>query len=178
MLGFVPLSATALSSISSTEFVYGTANVNAVATVTAAGKIQASANAAILGRAVVTALEGPTTGSASITGRAVVGANGGFLRTASGFINVTATVTAIGENSRFGTASIVGTAIVSAVANNDVLAFASVIGKADVRAAGGVTRASAVGSITGRSIVTAKGMIYGDEWVKVSPVGDTWLRQE
>lgn len=178
MLGFVPLSATALSSISSTEFVYGTANVNAVATVTAAGKIQASANAAILGRAVVTALEGPTTGSASITGRAVVGANGGFLQTASGSINVTATVTAIGANARFGSASITSVAIVTARAINDVIASASFFSKADVRAAGSVTRSSAVGSITGRSIVTAKGMIYGDEWVKVSPVGDTWLRQE
>ena len=177
MLGFVPLSATALSSLA-TDAVSSSASVRAIAVVSAAAGRITNGNASILGRAVVTALEGPTTGSASITGRAVVGANGGFLRTASGSINVTATVTAIGANARFGSASITSVAIVTARAKNDVIASASFFSKADVRAAGGVTRASAVGSITGRSIVTAKGMIYGDEWVKVSPVGDTWLRQE
>jgi hypothetical protein len=27
-------------------------------------------------------------------------------------------------------------------------------------------------------VVTAEGMIYGEEWTKVSPVSDTWQRQE
>jgi hypothetical protein len=27
-------------------------------------------------------------------------------------------------------------------------------------------------------VVTADGMIYGEEWTKVSPVSDTWQRQE
>jgi hypothetical protein len=166
MLGFTPLSSAALSEFRITTLV------------PAAGTRQASASAAILGRAIVTAYEGPIQGNASIVGRSIVGANGGFLRTATGSITGVGTVTAIGGVAKFASGAITGRAIFTAIANNAVLASAGILGKADVRAVGGVTRSSAVGSITGRSVVTAKGMIYGEEWIKVSPVGDTWLRQE
>ena len=178
MLGFSPLSSAALSELRITTLVPATGSVTGRAVVTAAGTRQASASAAIIGRAIVTAYEGPIQGNASIVGRSIVGANAGFLRTATGSITGRATVSAIGGTASFGSAFITGLASVSAIANNAVLASAAILGKADVRASGGVTRSSAAGSITGRSVVTAKGMIYGEEWIKVSPVGDTWLRQE
>jgi hypothetical protein len=178
MLGFSPLSSAAISELGITTLVPATGSVTGRAVVTAAGTRQASASAAILGRAIVTAYEGPIQGNASIIGRATVTANGGYIRVGTAAITGTATVTAIGGAAKFASGAITGRAIFTAIANNAVLASASVLGKADVRATGGVTRSSAVGLITGRSVVTAKGMIYGEEWVKVSPVGDTWLRQE
>jgi hypothetical protein len=176
MLGFTPLSSAAISELGITTLVSATGSVTGRAVVTAAGTRQANASAAILGRAI--AYEGPIQGNASIVGRSIVGANGGFLRTATGSITGVGTVTAIGGVAKFASGAITGRAIFTAIANNAVLASAGILGKADVRAVGGVTRSSAVGSITGRSVVTAKGMIYGEEWIKVSPVGDTWLRQE
>lgn len=178
MLGFTPLSAAALSEIRITTLVPAAGSVTGRAVVTAAGTRQANASAAILGRAIVTALEGPIQGNASIVGRSIVGANGGFLRTATGSITGVGTATASGGIAVFASGDITGRAIFTAIANNAVLASAEILGKADVRAVGGVTRSSAVGSIIGRSTVTAKGMIYGEEWIKVSPVDDIWLRQE
>lgn len=178
MLGFSPLSSAAVSELRITTLVPATGSVTGRAVVTAAGTRQAVASAAILGRAIVTAYEGPIQGNASIIGRATVTANGGYIRVGTAAVTGTATVTAAGGAAKFASGAIAGRAIFTAIANNAVLASCQILGKADVRATGGVTRSSAVGSITGRSVVTAKGMIYGEEWIKVSPVSDTWQRQE
>lgn len=178
MLGFYPLSSAGLSELRITTLVPATGSVTARSIVTAIGNRQIVASAAILGRAFVTALEGPIQGNASILGRAFVSANGVRIRIGTASITGAATVTAIGSTVKLASGSIFGRAIFTAVANNAVLASAEMLGKADVRATAGVQRASAAGSITGRSVMTAKGMIYGEEWIKVSPVGDTWLRQE
>jgi hypothetical protein len=178
MLGFLPLSAAAISEDSITTLVAASGAINGRALVTAAGTKTVSASGAILGRAVVTAAEGAIQGSAAVTGRAVVTALGGYSRSAVAAIVGTATVTAAGGSAKFASAQIVGVGTFTAIANNAVLASAAITAEADVRCVGGVTRSSAVGSMTARAVVTAEGMIYGEEWTKVSPVSDTWQRQE
>ena len=178
MLGFLPLSAAAISEDSITTLVTASGAINGRALVTAAGTKTVNASGAILGRAVVTAYEGAIQGSAAVTGRAVVTALGGYSRTAVASILGRATVTAVGGTAKFAAAQIVGVGRFSAIANNAVLASAAVTAEADVRCVGGVTRSSAVGSISAKAVVTAEGMIYGEEWTKVSPVSDTWQRQE
>jgi hypothetical protein len=178
MLGFVPLSAAPLSEDSITTIVGASAAVSGRALVTAAGVKTVNASGAILGRAVVTASEGAIQGSAAVTGRAVVTALGGYSRTAVASILGRATVTATGGIAKFAAAQIVGVGRFTAIANNAVLASAAITAEADVRCVGGVTRSSAVGSISARAVVAADGMIYGEEWTKVSPMSDTWLRQE
>lgn len=178
MLGFLPLSAAPLSQNSITTLVTASGAINGRALVTAVGTKRVSASGAILGRAVVTAYEGAIQGSAAINGRAVVTALGGYSRSAVAAIVGTATVTAAGGTAKFASAQIVGVGRFSAIANNAVLASAGILGKADVRCIGGVRRSTATGSMTARAVVTAEGMIYGEEWTKVSPVSDTWQRQE
>jgi len=178
MLGFSPLSSAAVSEIRITTLVPATGSVTGRAVVTAAGTRQAVASAAILGRAVVTAYEGAIQGSAAVTGRAVVTARGGYLRFATGAILGRATVTAAGGTAKFASAQIIGVGRCSAIANNAVLASGRILGRADVRCIGGVRRSTATGSISARAVVAAEGMIYGEEWTKVSPMSDTWQRQE
>ena len=178
MLGFLPLSAAAISEDSITTLVTASGAINGRALVTAAGTKTVNASGAILGRAVVTAYEGAIQGSAAINGRAVVTALGGYSRAAVAAIVGTATVTAAGGTAKFASAQIVGVGRFSAIANNAVLASAGILGKADVRCIGGVRRSTATGSISAKAVVAAEGMIYGEEWTKVSPVSDTWQRQE
>ena len=197
MLGFVPLSAAPLSEDSITTLVTASGAVTGRALVTAVGTRRAVGSASILGRAIVTASEGAIQGSgailcraivtakeatvnasAAVTGRAVVTALGGYSRSAVAAILGRATVTATGGIAKFAAAQIVGVGRFSAIANNAVLASAAITAEADVRCVGGVTRSTATGSISARAVVAADGMIYGEEWTKVSPVGDTWLRQE
>jgi|688.fasta_scaffold03436_7 hypothetical protein len=178
MLGFLPLSAAAISEDSITTLVTASGAINGRALVTAAGTKTVSASGAILGRAVVTAAEGAIQGSAAVTGRAVVTALGGYSRSAVAAIVGTATVTATGGIAKFASAQIVGVGTFTAIANNDVFASAAITAEADVRCVGGVRRSTATGSISARAVVVAEGMIYGEEWTKVSPVSDTWQRQE
>jgi hypothetical protein len=116
--------------------------------------------------------------SAAINGNAVVTSGSTVYKYGSGSINGLATVTANGGYGVLASASILGRSLVTAAANNDVSASASVTAKAEVVAFGGIQRLSGTISVLGRAVVTTKGMIYGEEWTKVSPVGDTWLRQE
>ena len=96
MLGFSALSVTPLSDISISTIVDANAAVLGRALVTAAGTRQAFGIASVLGRAVVTASEGPIRGNAAITGKATVTALGGYSRSAVAAVLGRSTVTASG----------------------------------------------------------------------------------
>ena len=177
MLGFIPLSAAALSDNSLSTIVPANASVLATSVVTVSGTRQANGSAAVLGKAIVTAYEGAIQGNAAITGRSVVTALGGYSREAVAAILGSAVVTADGAKLVLGDASIVCVSTVSAAASNVVLGAGQFNVTTIVVANGGLD-ARGTASITGKAIVTTKGMIYGEEWTKQIPTGDTWLKQE
>jgi hypothetical protein len=177
MLGFSALSVTPLSDISGSTIVPANAAVLGRSIVTALGTRETNGAAAVLGKAIVTAYEGAIQGNAAITGRSVVTALGGYSREAVAAILGKATVTADGAKLVLGDASIVCVSTVSAAASNVVLGAGQFNVTTIVVANGGLD-ARGTASITGKAIVTTKGMIYGEEWTKQIPTGDTWLKQE
>lgn len=177
MLGFAPISAVAISEVRDISYVVAQAQITSNAVVSAAGNYVARGSGAIVGRAFVTALEGPIQGNAAINSRAVVRANGGYILTGDADISASATVTAFGGKIASGSAAITGLATVSAIANNAVLAGAAINSKATMFA-NPVAQYQGNASITVTFNVSALGKIVGEEWSKITPEANVWQKVE
>ena len=155
MLGFTPLSAAPISST---------------------GERIVEASAAILGRAIVTAIGGAVEASASITGRATVTAIGYRITEANAAITGAATVVADGGFLIDGAAAITSSATVTA--EGDVLVEPPVVitSKATVSCAAVVSHFTAA-SMRSAANVSTIGYIFGEEWTKQVAGSVIWLKQ-
>lgn len=177
MFGILPLSAAPLSTDNYISFVAADAAINGAANVSCTGTLNLFASAEILGKALVTASEGAIQGEAAILGRAVVSANGGYSLEGAAAILAAANLNVTGGIIFNNAAAITGTATFTAIANNAVLASGSIFVFCEMSVNGGVITQGAA-SITSNAKASVTGMIYGEEWTKLTPASDTWLLQE
>lgn len=177
MLGMLPLSAAPLSANDYIAYVAADAAINGTANANCSGTLNLFASADVTGIALVTALEGPIQGEASVLGKAVVSANGGYSLAGAAAILAAANLDATGGIIFDSSAVVIGTATFTAIANNAVLASASVTANCEMSVNGGIITQNSA-SITSSAVASATGMIYGEEWIKLTPTGNIWLPQE
>lgn len=155
MLAFTPLSSAPISSF---------------------GDRIVEATAAIVGRATVTSSAGEILGSASILGSANLVANAIRNRTATASVTSPATVTALGYRMLPANAVITSSGTIAAYAVVNKQEINDFFSRALVSCTAKVSQ-FATCSIASNADVSAIGYIIGEEWVKVQPESDIWLKQ-